>query len=174
MRKFKSHKIVEAAKILDLIPDERGGAILTLSGAQTETRQVVAGPWLDKHRPGAEDTTLVGGYFVRYPDGYESWSPAAAFEEGYAPADTMASPLPVSGYKAQPQEVIDAVNGFKADEERVLRKLDDLRESCAASVDQRWLAIGRTQLEQAFMAINRSLFRPGRAVLLEDKPEAQA
>ena len=26
---------------------------------------------------------LVGGYFVRYADGFESWSPAAAFEDGY-------------------------------------------------------------------------------------------
>ena len=24
-----------------------------------------------------------GGYYVRYPDGYESWSPAHSFEEGY-------------------------------------------------------------------------------------------
>ena len=27
--------------------------------------------------------TPVGGYYVRYEDGYESWSPAQAFEEGY-------------------------------------------------------------------------------------------
>jgi hypothetical protein len=25
----------------------------------------------------------VGWYYVQYPDGYESFSPAAAFEEGY-------------------------------------------------------------------------------------------
>ncbi len=27
----------------------------------------------------------VGGYYVRYDDGYESYSPAKAFEEGYTP-----------------------------------------------------------------------------------------
>ncbi len=27
----------------------------------------------------------VGGYYVRYEDGYESYSPAKAFEEGYTP-----------------------------------------------------------------------------------------
>jgi hypothetical protein len=27
--------------------------------------------------------TPIGGYFVRYEDGYESWSPAKVFEEGY-------------------------------------------------------------------------------------------
>lgn len=29
------------------------------------------------------------GYKVRYPDGYESWSPRAAFEEAYRPTDGM-------------------------------------------------------------------------------------
>ena len=33
--------------------------------------------WLDKHNP------EVGGYYVVYEDGYKSFSPAKAFEEGY-------------------------------------------------------------------------------------------
>lgn len=33
--------------------------------------------WMEKHKP------HTGGYFVRYPDGYESYSPADAFESGY-------------------------------------------------------------------------------------------
>lgn len=84
--------------------------------------------------------------------------------------------LPVSGYKPQTTEKVDIVNGFKADEERILRKLDSLANVARAeanrgdvpTVDQRWLAIGRTQLEQAFMAINRSVFQPGRVSLPED------
>lgn len=31
----------------------------------------------------------VGGYYVRYEDGYESYSPAKAFEEGYAATSEM-------------------------------------------------------------------------------------
>jgi hypothetical protein len=38
---------------------------------------VVSGEFLAKHKP------AVGGYFVVYEDGYESFSPAKAFEEGY-------------------------------------------------------------------------------------------
>lgn len=76
--------------------------------------------------------------------------------------------LPVSGYKPQTQSKVDAVNSFKADEERILRKLDAMREPTSDNVDQRWLALGRTQLEQAFMAINRSVFQPGRVTLVED------
>lgn len=53
------------------------------------------------------------------------------------------------------------VNYNKRIEETLLQVLDDLKAN--ANVDQRWLAIGRTQLEQAFMAINRAIFKPGRA-----------
>lgn len=81
--------------------------------------------------------------------------------------------LPVSGYKPQTQSKVDTVNSFKADEERLLRKLDAMREPTSDNVDQRWLALGRTQLEQAFMAINRSVFQPSRVTLVEDGP-AQA
>ena len=80
---------------------------------------------------------------------------------------------PVSGYRPQTQQVLDLVNGFKADEERLLRKLDELKtlnEGGLSPViaDQRWLALGRTHLEQAFMAINRSVFKPTRVKLPED------
>lgn len=74
--------------------------------------------------------------------------------------DTKHDGLPVSGYRPQSQEAVDLVNGFKNHEERLLRVLDDLKAD--PEIDQRWLAIGRTQLEQAFMAINRSVFQPAR------------
>ena len=76
--------------------------------------------------------------------------------------------LPVAGYKPQTQSKVDTVNAFKADEERILRKLDAMHRD-VENYDQRWLAIGRTALEQAFMAINRSVFQPGRAALPEDQ-----
>ena len=42
---------------------------------------LVLQPYVEKHAP------RVGGYFVRYDDGYESFSPAAAFEGGYTSVD---------------------------------------------------------------------------------------
>ena len=75
--------------------------------------------------------------------------------------------LPVSGYVTQNQFNVDTVNGFKADEERLLRKIDELMKG--ETVDKRWLAIGKTALEQAFMAINRSVFQPSRVKLPEDQ-----
>jgi hypothetical protein len=74
--------------------------------------------------------------------------------------------LPVAGYRAQPEDKVARVNLNKEMEELALRTLDELKED--PSVDQRWLAIGRTRLEEAWMAINRSIFKPGRVKLPGD------
>ncbi len=42
----------------------------------------VTDAWMVKHQP------IVGGYFIRYKDGYESFSPKEAFEEGYHEEDS--------------------------------------------------------------------------------------
>lgn len=74
--------------------------------------------------------------------------------------------LPVAGYKSQNQETVDLVNRNKQIEEKVLRYFDQLAQ--APDVDKRWLAIGRTAIEQGFMAMNRSIFKPDRIKLEPD------
>lgn len=69
-------------------------------------------------------------------------------------------PLPVAGYTTQSADKVGEVNINKQLEETILKRLDDLKTD--GSVDQRWLAIGRTGIEQAFMAINRAIFKPQR------------
>ncbi len=39
------------------------------------------------------------GYRVRYPDGYESWSPKDVFEEAYRPTDAMSFGLAIEAAK---------------------------------------------------------------------------
>ena len=39
------------------------------------------------------------GYKVRYPDGYESWSPQDVFEEAYRPTDCMSVGLAIEAMK---------------------------------------------------------------------------
>lgn len=73
--------------------------------------------------------------------------------------------LPVAGYRAQPEDNVALVNANKLIEERVLSMLDALSDN--PSVDKGWLAIGRTQIEQGFMAVNRSIFKPERVTLPE-------
>jgi hypothetical protein len=70
--------------------------------------------------------------------------------------------LPVQGYQSQPQSKIVIVNANKEVEERVLRILDTLKGLGPEHVDQRWLAIGRTKIEEGFMAVNRAVFQPQR------------
>lgn len=73
---YRCHKVVSAAKIVAIDHGER------LDLAPHGVVEVGA-TWIkEKH---AE----VGGYFVRYDDGYASYSPAKAFEEGYALAPVL-------------------------------------------------------------------------------------
>lgn len=74
--------------------------------------------------------------------------------------------LPVSGYRPQGTAAVNTVNRNKAVEEYVLRMLDDM--GVDAAVNKRWLAIGRTSIEQGFMAVNRAVFKPARVVLPDD------
>lgn len=75
---------------------------------------------------------------------------------------------PIKGYQDVSAAKQEAVNGNKVTEEIILRHLDHL--AALDGVDKRWLAIGRTHMEQAWMAINRSIFQPQRIKLPEDKP----
>lgn len=108
MKTYKSHKTVQAAKIVGFErthqEPELAGMTATPWGAKltTDDGDVISVDenWLKKHGgqnhdgPDA-DHDLVGGYLVEYSDGYLSWSPPEAFEGGYRRA---ASPEVESGY----------------------------------------------------------------------------
>lgn len=76
------------------------------------------------------------------------------------------------------EAAVALVNRTKELEEMVLRHLDSLNEAqvndhpgenaAAPDLDWRWLAIGRTSIEQGFMAINRAVFQPQRSRLPGD------
>lgn len=84
---YQCHKKVWALKIREIVPEHSmtmaneeapkpdGALIYPVDegyGAFT-----VSQAYLDKHNP------EVGGYWVQYKDGYQSYSPAKAFEDGY-------------------------------------------------------------------------------------------
>lgn len=77
MPRYRSHKEVWALKIaaIELFPDgakiapaDKGYAVFTTDEA-----------WVSRFHGDEDDL----GYYVVYKDGYASWSPTAAFEEGY-------------------------------------------------------------------------------------------
>jgi hypothetical protein len=81
-------------------------------------------------------------------------------------AEPAHQPLPVHGYQPQPHEKVALVNQNKIIEEASLRLLDALKQH--PGIDQRWLAIGRTDLEKGWMAVNRAIFQPSRVALPSD------
>ncbi|RIV82954.1 cyclic nucleotide-binding protein [Aurantiacibacter xanthus] len=84
------------------------------------------------------------------------------------------APLPVAGYTNQSADRIELVNHFKEVEERLLREIDVMFDIGITETryDNRWLAIARNHLEQGFMALNRSVFRPERIALPNDENKA--
>lgn len=86
MPKYKSHKEVWALKIDDIHYDkdeahktgrESDGSALIKPAEEGYAPFRVDLAYVRKHDP------KIGGYYVVYKDGYKSFSPAKAFEEGY-------------------------------------------------------------------------------------------
>lgn len=71
---YRCHKVVRAAKITGIEPKNEHG--ITMVQTAYGERMIT-----DSQHPWPE----VGGYMVIYGDGYVSFSPAKAFEDGYAP-----------------------------------------------------------------------------------------
>lgn len=79
MRRYRSHKLVEAGKIQGITFNAAGDAVrMQVGGQQYDVPNdiLVRAPSLG-----------VGDYLVKYDDGYMSVSPAAVFEAGYAPLE---------------------------------------------------------------------------------------
>lgn len=74
--RYKCHKEVCALKISGIQPVVGGGVIIT-PAEPGYLPFTVEHPYAEKHKP------EIGGYYVIYDDGYQSYSPAKAFEEGY-------------------------------------------------------------------------------------------
>lgn len=79
MPRYLCHKKVWALKIaaIDILPDD-GRAKIAPKDEGFAPFMAPAG-WGSRFRGGEDDL----GYYVVYDDGYASWSPSKAFEDGY-------------------------------------------------------------------------------------------
>lgn len=75
---YRCHKVVSAGKIARITAAGTDAILHLEKGGQL----TVSKEYWGKHAP------EVGGYYVEYADGYASYSPAKAFEEGYSLAKT--------------------------------------------------------------------------------------
>lgn len=90
--KYRSHKIVEAAKIVGTRQGPEGQRILLVDPFADGVVED-----FEPSEPAMAERVSRGDYAIRYPDGFRSCSPAAAFEAGYRwhsnpEADDTASP----------------------------------------------------------------------------------
>lgn len=95
MPRYQSHKKVWALKIkkIDVNPDGSTNSIITPEEEGYAPFKVNY-KYYSKHLP------KEGGYYVRYEDGYESFSPAKAFEEGYTLIQNIKPYHPNQGTRA--------------------------------------------------------------------------
>ena len=85
MPQYQCHKIVGALKIRaimnpneDIPEEDHGERVVTFSDEGYEACAFVFdAEYMLRHKP------QIGGYYVVYEDGYKSFSPAKAFEDGY-------------------------------------------------------------------------------------------
>jgi hypothetical protein len=83
MPRYKCHKEVWALKIASIKRDGEGeyreteGSAIITPADEGFAPFAVDHEYMHKHKP------EVGGYCVVYKDGYKSYSPAEAFEDGY-------------------------------------------------------------------------------------------
>lgn len=64
----------------------------------------------------------------------------------------------ITGYRDLSQGEIDAMNAVKAEGARLELLVEELRAN--SSIDQRWVSIAETHLQQGVMAAVRSIARP--------------
>lgn len=99
MPQYKSHKNVWALKIKEITvanPPTIAELEEILAGQEFHGDEEIVGAMITPEENGfaafpvsrrymLKHNPQVGGYYVVYADGYKSWSPAQAFEGGYAP-----------------------------------------------------------------------------------------
>lgn len=79
MPQYQCHKKVWALKIQSIsIERSPDGKIMITPEEPGYAAFEVSREWFNKHNP------QVGGYYVVYEDDYKSFSPAKAFDDGYA------------------------------------------------------------------------------------------
>jgi hypothetical protein len=77
MPKYRCHKVVHALKIQAVTSGLGVVGPRIVPADEGFSPFEVSSEWIERFKPEA------GGYYVIYEDGYKSFSPAKAFEDGY-------------------------------------------------------------------------------------------
>ena len=164
MHKYQSHKVVTAAQIENAIMPPQPGAGVVVTFVGEGEPYTLKRSEFDRMCTMANDAgytggaPIIGGYLVEYADGYRSWSPKDAFEEGYDLLQPSSGKSKIAGYRELTEEEIANMNAVK----EWGKKLGDLVEIMRAHPDhdQRWVSVGATQLQLGLMALTRAITKP--------------
>lgn len=97
MPRYQCHKEVDAFEIGSI--SEKGWDYRLVPKDEALSPVLVDTEWVKRHKP------QPGGYFVQYEDGYTSYSPKTAFEQGYTLIVETAPPPAPGAMDVFPDEV---------------------------------------------------------------------
>lgn len=159
MQKYQSHKVVEAGKITKFEPGPNRYSV-SVEGAP-EVIGLTTEVGLRIVQMMAESTDGAGddlGYLVEYVDGYTSWSPSKAFENGYGLVQPSSGKSKIAGYRELNEGEVAAINDVKHLGVMLGEFVDIQRND--PECDQRWVSVGATHLQQGLMALTRAIAKP--------------
>ncbi len=167
MNKYQSHKIVEAARITDfnaatlrdeqIDPAHDGAFTLKFEDGSEGFMDGETGERILKMAELA-GTTINGGWLINYPDGYVSWSPHEVFADGYDLVQPSSGKSKIAGYRELNEGEVAAINDVKGVGAMLGDFIDIQRND--ELVDQRWVSIGVTHLQQGLMCLTRAIAKP--------------
>lgn len=145
MKQYKSHKIVKAAKIMAIDPCDDDKVILQTEDGMDNI--IVSEQFMARHLP------AVGGYYVSYPDGYYSYSPAGAFEEGYNQVvDSKSDERTVNNSEDQVRTNYRVLTDEEKQQMNRLKQIgQEFLDECDFAGKDRELSIAKTKAEEAVM-----------------------
>jgi hypothetical protein len=108
----------------------------------------------------------LAGDFARQPVAAADYQPTHSPELAAAMKE-FHTPLPVTGYTPVEDDKVQLVNSIKIEEERILRRLDELKAG-GQKYDQRFVALAMTYVQVGMMLAYRGVFQPVRIQLPED------
>lgn len=169
--KYKSHKVVSAARIQGIgLRQDDFGHVLDLGPHGTVN---VSDTWV------SEKHALTGGYYVVYEDGYASFSPYEAFNQGYTPEGSTFEQPKITGYRQLNEVEAALMNNFKnhiggelvgalflatahvAAQRAAAKGNGEEGDRLDDATPERWIAIARTHFQEGLMALTRAVAQPG-------------
>lgn len=149
---YRSHKKVRAARVVgnegEVLPDI-WALHLALPGETQVVIVHVSSEYITKHNP------QIGGYYVLYEDGYESFSPGPAFDGGYVPADKAHTTPGHVGLTAAQAEFCRQIRNSEIGLGELVNEAKFTHKA-----NPRWAAIAKTHFDEGYMALKRAVARP--------------